>query len=67
MEERVMTGRRILIMLVGILVLFPAIAHSATVPVVLKLQPATNLSLITNLLGGTVRMSEGSLIGPLAR
>jgi subtilisin family serine protease len=49
-----MTGRRILIMLVGILALFPATAHSATVPVVVKIQPATNLSLITNLLGGTV-------------
>ena len=49
-----MTGRRMLIMLVGILALFPTSAHAATVPVVLKVQPATNLSLITNLLGGTV-------------
>jgi len=49
-----MTGRRILIMLVGILFLLPATMHAATVPVVLKVQSPVNLSLITNLLGGKV-------------
>jgi subtilisin family serine protease len=49
-----MTGRRILIILLGIFWFFPASARAATVPVVLKLQPTANLSLVTNLLGGTV-------------
>ena len=49
-----MTGRRILILLVGIVFLLPATTQAATVPVVLKLQTPTNLSLITNLLGGKV-------------
>jgi subtilisin family serine protease len=41
-------------MLVGIILLFPTITHAATVPVVLKVQPSTNVSLVTNLLGGTL-------------
>jgi subtilisin family serine protease len=51
-----MTGRRILlIMMLGVIWMTPASLQAATtIPVVLKVQTATNLSLVTTLLGGTV-------------
>src|SRR5688572_19457658 len=50
-----MTGRRVCGLLLGLMLLFSLNAQAATtIPVVVKLLPNANLSLITNLLGGTV-------------
>ncbi len=50
-----MTGRRLSLFLALFIFIFSANAHAAgTIPVVVKLLPGVNLSLVTNLLGGTV-------------
>src|SRR5678815_2607167 len=50
-----MTRRHLGILLLGLMLLFSSSAQAATtVPVVLKVLPGANVSLITNLLGGTV-------------
>src|SRR5678816_2321433 len=50
-----MTRRHFGILLLGLMLLFSSSAQAATtVPVVLKVLPGANVSLITNLLGGTV-------------
>lgn len=48
-----MTGRRVSLFL-ALFLIFSVNAHAAGVPVVVKLLPGANLSLITNLLGGTL-------------
>ena len=50
-----MTGRRLSLILALIIFFFSANAQAAgTIPVVVKLLPGINLSVITNLLGGTI-------------
>src|SRR5437868_4310334 len=51
-----MTGRRRLSFILATVILFFSVNAQAasTVPVVVKLLPGANLSLITNLLGGTI-------------
>jgi subtilisin family serine protease len=50
-----MTGRRLSLLLALFIFVFSANAQAAgTIPVVVKLLPGVNLSLITNLLGGTI-------------
>src|SRR5436190_13270311 len=50
-----MTGRRLSLILALIIFFFSANAQAAgTIPVVVKLLPGVNLSVITNLLGGTI-------------
>ena len=50
-----MTGRRLSLILALVIFFFSANAQAAgTIPVVVKLLPGINLSVITNLLGGTI-------------
>jgi subtilisin family serine protease len=49
-----MTGRRLSLLLALFIFVFSANAHAAGIPVIVKLLPGVNLSLVTNLLGGTI-------------
>jgi len=49
-----MTRRHLILALIGVIWLLPLHAAAAPIPVVVKILPNANLSLIGNLLGGTL-------------